>query len=56
MCYLSVTRNFGIIFFKTDKEVDGELIGNIDTEFGGDRDERKYTTGWVFLPEGGALN
>ena len=51
--YLAGTRNYGIVF--SPKE-EGGVTGFTDADLGGDVDDRKSTSGCVFLCHGGATS
>ena len=51
--YLKGTANVGIIF---DGKKMGDLTGFSDSDFGGDPDKRRSTTGYVFMLAGGAIS
>src|SRR6266487_4370937 len=48
--YIKGTMDYGIVFNKPDKK-DIELIGYTDSNWCGDKDDRKSTAGYVFLYE-----
>lgn len=47
--YLSDTIQYGIMFRRTGLQECHGLFGFSDADFGGDRDERKSTFGYVFM-------
>ena len=50
--YLTGTRDFGILF---DKRASTEAVGYVDSDYAGDLDSRKSTTGYVFRFAGGPI-
>lgn len=53
--YLSETIECGIRFRRTGLQESNCLVGFSDADFAGDRDERKSTSGYVFMLAGGAI-
>ncbi|CAL9003639.1 unnamed protein product [Prunus brigantina] len=51
--YVKGTIDFGV-FYK--KGGDGELIGYTDSDYAGDQDDRKSTSGYVFMMNSGAVS
>ena len=51
--YLHGTRSLGLIF---TPEGTGECVGYSDADWGGDRDDRKSTSGYLFQMSGGAVS
>lgn len=51
--YLAGTRNLGISFKQEDVKL---VIGYTDSDFAGDLDERKSTSGYIFLYNGGPVS
>ena len=49
--YLKGTKDCGIVYSRC-----GNLHGYTDADFAGDRDDRKSTSGYVFLNSGGAIS
>ena len=49
MCYLNGTRNYGLLY---DKEKVTDFIGYSDTDWAGDLDGRRSTSGNVFKLSG----
>ena len=50
--YLTGTRDFGILF---DQRASTEVVGYVDSDYAGDLDSRKSTTGYVFRFAGGLI-
>ena len=50
--YLTGTRDFGILF---DQRAGIEVVGYVDSNYAGDLDSRKSTTGYVFRFVGGPI-
>lgn len=50
--YLKGTQDFGIFY---RKGVQGQLTGYVDSDFAGDPDDRKSTTGYIFMFGTGAI-
>ena len=44
--YLQGTKNFGVFYKKGEKS---NLIGFTDSDYAGDQDDRKSTSGYVFM-------
>jgi hypothetical protein len=53
--YLKGTLDYGL-FYKTQKSVKCELIGFSDSDYAGDAEDRKSTSGYVFLLSGAAIS
>ena len=53
MRYLRGTSNFKLVY---KKNVDSKIIGYCDADWGSDPDERKSTTGNIFMAQGGAIS
>jgi hypothetical protein len=53
--YIKGTMDYGIVFNKPDKK-DIELIGYTDSNWCGDKDDRKSTAGYVFLYGGAPIS
>lgn len=51
--YLKGTVSFGLFYRKGGKE---ELIGYTDSDYAGDQDDRKSTSGYVFMLSSGAVS
>lgn len=51
--YLRGTTSFGIFYKKGEKS---DLIGYTDSDYAGDIDDRKSTSGYVFMPGSGAIS
>ncbi len=51
--YLKRTADLGILY---TREKSGELRGYTDSDWGGDQDSRRSTSGYVFLRAGGAVS
>ncbi|XP_074373565.1 secreted RxLR effector protein 161-like [Apium graveolens] len=51
--YLKKTKDYMLIYRKSDHL---EIIGYSDSDFGGCKDERKSTSGYVYLLAGGAIS
>ncbi|CAL9002860.1 unnamed protein product [Prunus brigantina] len=51
--YIKGTVSFGIFYKKGGKE---ELVGYTDSDYAGDQDDRKSTSGYVFLMGSGAVS
>lgn len=51
--YLKGTTNFGILYRKGGKE---QMIGYTDSDYAGDLDDRKSTSGYVFLMSSGVVS
>jgi hypothetical protein len=51
--YLQGTRNLGIYYTKGEKS---DLIGFTDSDYAGDQDDRKSTSGYVFMLGNGAVS
>ena len=51
--YLKGTLSYGLQY---DGKVLGELVGYSDSDFGGDPDKRRSTTGYVFMLAGGVIS
>jgi hypothetical protein len=51
--YLKGTMNFGLFYRKGEKQ---ELIGYTDSDYAGDQDDRKSTSGYVFMLSSGAVS
>jgi hypothetical protein len=51
--YLQGTQNFGIYYTKGEKS---DLIGFTDSDYAGDQDDRKSTSGYVFMLGNGAVS
>ena len=51
--YLKGTSSYGIFYKKGGKE---ELLGFIDSDYAGDKDNSKSTSGYVFLLSSGAMS
>ncbi|PHT65129.1 hypothetical protein T459_29554 [Capsicum annuum] len=45
-CYLQVTTNYGLFYAKGEKS---DLVGFIDSDYAGDLDDRKSTSGYIFM-------
>ncbi|XP_068319696.1 secreted RxLR effector protein 161-like [Pyrus communis] len=50
--YLKGTVNFGLVYKKGGEE---ELFGYTDSDYAGDQDDRKSTSGYVFMLSSGAV-
>ena len=50
--YLTGTRDFSILF---DQRASTEAVGYVDSDYAGDLDSRKSTTGYVFRFAGGPI-
>ena len=53
MRYIKGTADFGIYYRKQDNE---ELVAFTDSDYAGDLDDRKNTSGYLFLFGGGAVS
>ncbi|CAI0429344.1 unnamed protein product [Linum tenue] len=53
--YLKGTIRFGI-WYKRRCEGEEELLGYTDSDYAGDTDDRKSTSGYVFLLSGGVIS
>jgi hypothetical protein len=53
--YLKGTLDYGL-FYKTQKSGKCELIGFSDSDYAGDAEDRKSTSGYVFLLSGAAIS
>ncbi|KAH9779279.1 hypothetical protein KPL71_007667 [Citrus sinensis] len=53
--YLSGSSDFGILFSR-DNNVTSKVIGYVDSDFAGDLDKRRSTTGFVYTMCGGAVS
>lgn len=51
--YLAGTKDFGIMFDRA--EARSEVVGFVDSDYAGDLDSRRSTTGFVFIFNGGPL-
>jgi transposase InsO family protein len=51
--YLKGTMNFGLVYRKGEEQ---ELIGYSDSDYAGDQDDRKSTSGYVFMLSAGAVS
>jgi hypothetical protein len=51
--YLKGTMSFGLFYRKGEKQ---ELIGYTDSDYAGDQDDRKSTSGYVFMLSSGAVS
>ncbi|XP_074377824.1 secreted RxLR effector protein 161-like [Apium graveolens] len=51
--YLKKTKDYMLTYRKSDNL---EIIGYLDSDFGGCKDERKSTSGYVYLLDGGAIS
>ena len=51
--YLKGTMSFGLFYRKGEKQ---ELIGYTDSDYAGDQDDRKNTSGYVFMLSSGAVS
>ena len=53
LCYLAGTKDYGICFGKDSRSK--QLLGYCDSDYAGDLDTRRSTTGYVFILNGGAI-
>lgn len=51
--YLQGTRDFGLVYKKSEKS---NLLGYTDSDYAGDRDDRKSTSGYAFMFGSGAIS
>ena len=51
--YLQRTKDFGFFYKKGEKS---DLIGFVDSDYAGDQDDRKSTSGYVFVLGTGAVS
>jgi len=51
--YLQGTRDFGLVYKKSEKS---NLLGYTDSDYAGDRDDRKSTSGYSFMFGSGAIS
>ena len=51
--YLRGTQDLGLVYSRSGQ---GVVVGFCDADFAGDRDQRRSTTGYVFLAAGGAIS
>ncbi|XP_073225561.1 secreted RxLR effector protein 161-like [Cicer arietinum] len=47
--YLEETSEFDLLYLRSSNEREAELIGYIDVDWCGDKDDRKSTMGYVFM-------
>lgn len=53
--YLKQTKNYGLTYRTLDQDQDGQLMGFTDSDWAGDRDDRKSTSGYAFTLQGAAI-
>jgi len=54
--YLKETQNFGVLFPNEAKQEEGELIGHSDSDWCGDRIDRRNTIGYIFKFSGAPIS
>jgi len=56
MRYVQGTTNFGILFPKGEVDIRPDLIGYSDSDWCGDKNDRKSTVGYIFFYEGAPVS